>query len=118
MSGFIKRWSKRIAVFLVIILVFQENVLTSLAAVLKVTLWDEEANEALKIPGLNVTLINTDDTVSGNGTTDTNGYTEITVSAGDGDEFFVSVEGTEDYVPGSGYQKLTVSGGDEGVSHS
>ena len=114
MSGFIKRWSKRIAVFLVIILVFQENVLTSLAAVLKVTLWDEEANEALKIPGLNVTLINTDDTVSGNGTTDTNGYTEITVSAGDGDEFFVSVEGTEDYVPGSGYQKLTVSGGDEG----
>lgn len=108
------KWFRRIAVLLVILLVFQDNVVTALAGTfqIKISLWDKEKNTALDSSGVDVALIGVgNDTIGGTGVT-VDGKVSITVSANEGDQFSVSVGDAGKYLPAESNPLITVSSGD------
>lgn len=95
------RWLRVLALCLVCLLVFQDNVMTALAEtfLIRITLKDNDTSGTLDKSGITVSLTGADDpTVSGNGLTE-HGIAHITVSANQGDLFYVSVGEADGYVP-------------------
>lgn len=109
-----RRWPKVVAVLLVCLLIFQDNVLTTLADAfhISITLKDNETSGILDKTGVDISLIGIDDpTVSANGVTE-HGVANLTVSANEGDRFYVSVGDADRYAPVDENPEITVSSGD------
>ncbi len=95
------RWPRILALCLICLLVFQDNVITVLAEtfLIQITLKDNDTAATLNKTGVTVSLTGVDDpTVSGNGVT-SGGVAQITVSANEGDPFYVSVGEADGYYP-------------------
>lgn len=94
-------WLRVLAFCLAGLLVFQDHAMTALAEtfLIQITLKDNGTAGTLDKSGVNVTLTGADDpTVSGNGVTQ-KGVAQITVSANEGDPFYVSVGEADGYLP-------------------